>query len=80
MSHFDLSPAERAVTDLLLLGMSNKAIAHKLVLSVRTIESHVSRALMKTGCRNRVELVILLLHDQRGVGREPAGTLPWVPA
>ena len=80
MARLCLSPAERAVTDLLLRGMSNKAIADELVLSVRTIESHVSHALLKTGCRNRLELAMWLLGHQVGDVIEPAGTVPELPA
>ena len=61
MSRFSLSPAELAVSTLLLEGLSNKAIASQLMLSVRTVESHVSHSLAKTGCRSRLELVIWLM-------------------
>ena len=61
MPRFSLSPAEMAVNTLLLEGLSNKAIASQLMLSVRTVESHVSHSLAKTGCRSRLELVIWLM-------------------
>ena len=62
MPRFSLSPAEMmAVNALLLEGLSNKAIASELMLSVRTVESHVSHSLAKTGCRSRLELVIWLM-------------------
>ena len=61
MSRFSLSPAELAVSTLLLEGLSNKAIASQLMLSMRTVESHVSHSLAKTGCRSRLELVIWLM-------------------
>ena len=76
MSHFSLSPAERAVTNLLRQGLSNKAIAAKLILSVRTVESHVSHSLQKTGCRNRLELVLWLLDHPLQQGQELPGTVP----
>ena len=63
MPHFSLSTAEMAVNRLLLQGHSNKAIAQHLVLSVRTVESHISRSLMKTGCSNRLELVLWLMRN-----------------
>ena len=37
MPSCSLSPAERAVTDLLVQGLSNQAIADALVLSVSTV-------------------------------------------
>lgn len=40
--------------------MSNRAIAERLSLSVRTVESHVHRAMAKTGTKTRDELAALL--------------------
>jgi DNA-binding CsgD family transcriptional regulator len=51
-----LTPREREVVDLVAQALSNKAIADKLVLSERTVESHVSRILAKTGLTTRTEL------------------------
>jgi DNA-binding CsgD family transcriptional regulator len=56
-----LTPAELRVLSLLLLGSSNGLIAEQLFLSRRTIESHVSSLLAKTGCRNRSELMLWAL-------------------
>ena len=53
-----ITPAERRVLGLLTQGMSNRAIASALVLSPRTVESHVSALLAKTGCRSRTQLVL----------------------
>ena len=64
MDPCSLTTAEMAVNQLLLQGLSNKAIAKQLVLSVRTVESHVSRSMMKTGCSNRVQLVLWLMNHQ----------------
>jgi DNA-binding NarL/FixJ family response regulator len=36
-----------------------REIAAALYLSVRTVESHISSLLAKTGCRNRTQLVLL---------------------
>ena len=54
----DLTDAERRVTALLLEGLTNRGIAQRLFISPRTVESHISRALAKTGCRNRLELAL----------------------
>ncbi|GFG54167.1 LuxR family transcriptional regulator [Mycolicibacterium agri] len=41
-------------------GLSNRAIAERLTLSVRTVESYVYRAMQKTGTTSREELAALL--------------------
>ena len=48
---------------LLLEGLENRAIAKRLVISHRTVECHISRALRKSGCRNRLDLVLWLIRD-----------------
>jgi DNA-binding CsgD family transcriptional regulator len=52
-----LSTREREVHDLVIRAMSNREIAAELVLSERTIESHVRSVLAKLGCANRTELI-----------------------
>ncbi len=37
-------------------GLSNKDIAARLFLSVRTVEKHVERLMAKTGSANRAQL------------------------
>lgn len=51
-----LTTREREVADLVAQAMSNRTIAEKLVVSERTVESHVSRILAKTGLHTRTEL------------------------
>lgn len=48
-----LSPREREVLELLAAGCSNRDIASTLVLSVRTVESHVASICGKLGVRTR---------------------------
>ena len=60
-SDIPLTPAEQRVSALLLQGLSNRAIAERLVISHRTVECHISRALGKTGCVNRLELALRML-------------------
>jgi DNA-binding NarL/FixJ family response regulator len=52
----ELTPTEKKVVDLVAQGMSNKDISVQLNVSQRTIESHVSNMLNKTGLHNRTEL------------------------
>ena len=60
-----LTASEWRVASLLLEGLSNKSIAQRLVVSHRTVECHISRALLKTGCNNRLELALWMLTMHR---------------
>jgi predicted ATPase/DNA-binding CsgD family transcriptional regulator len=51
-----LSARELEVAELVAQGLSNKAIASRLQLSVRTVESHVRHALTKLRLDNRTQL------------------------
>jgi DNA-binding NarL/FixJ family response regulator len=51
-----LSARELEVAALVADGLANKAIAARLHLSVRTVESHVRHALAKVGLDNRTQL------------------------
>ena len=58
--HEDADPLtgrEREVAALLTEALSNRQIAARLVLSERTVESHVRSILAKTQCANRTEFV-----------------------
>jgi DNA-binding CsgD family transcriptional regulator len=52
-----LTGREREVAALLTQALSNREIADRLVLSERTVESHVRSILAKTQCANRTEFV-----------------------
>jgi DNA-binding CsgD family transcriptional regulator len=52
-----LTAREREIAALLGKAMSNRQIAARLVLSERTVESHVRSILAKTQCANRIEFV-----------------------
>ena len=58
------TPAELRVLEQLRRGFSNKGIAAVLVLSPRTVESHVSQLLAKTGCANRTQLLLWALGER----------------
>ncbi|MBF2089049.1 MAG: response regulator transcription factor [Synechococcales cyanobacterium K44_A2020_017] len=52
----ELTPTELKVVQYVARGMANREIAEGLSVSQRTIESHVSNMLGKTGLHNRTEL------------------------
>lgn len=51
-----LSPREQEVADMVALGMTNRQIAERLVLSVRTVEGHVEHVLRKMCLERRAEV------------------------
>jgi DNA-binding CsgD family transcriptional regulator len=55
-----LTDREREIVMLIGQGLSNRDIATRLTLSVRTVESHIYKAMAKTGTSNRDELAGLL--------------------
>lgn len=73
--HLNTSPAlterEREIATLAAQGLTNRQIAEHLVLSVRTVETHVSRVLAKLGFNTRGQLTVWaheegLMTDVRG--------------
>jgi DNA-binding CsgD family transcriptional regulator len=55
-----LTDREREIAMLIGAGLSSPAIADRLTISVRTVESHIHRAMKKTGTTSRDELANLL--------------------
>lgn len=56
----DLSDREKEIVALALDGLSNREIASRLVLSIRTVETHLLRVYRKLGVRGRSELEVVL--------------------
>lgn len=52
-----LTPREREVLELIAEGLSNAEIVDQLIVSEATVKTHVARILMKTGSRDRAQLV-----------------------
>jgi RNA polymerase sigma factor (sigma-70 family) len=56
-----LTPREREVAEGLSEGLTNKEIAHKLDVSVRTVEMHRARAMERLGVTNFAQLVSIVI-------------------
>ena len=52
----ELTPSERKVAALVAQGQTNREVAAELVLSEKTVESHLSHVYRKLGLRSRAEL------------------------
>lgn len=61
-----LSPREREVMELVAQGLSNKAIAGRLGIGPRTVETHRARVMEKTGATNVSELTRLAMRLRAG--------------
>jgi len=55
-----LTDREREIVTLAARGLSNRQIADRLVVSVRTVEGHLYRAGAKLGTTNRAEFALLI--------------------
>ena len=56
-----LTPQEWQITALVTDGLTSKEIASRLLLSARTVDSHLYRAFRKVGVSSRAELTKVLL-------------------
>jgi DNA-binding NarL/FixJ family response regulator len=61
-----LTPQQRRIVQLAAQGLSNREIAQRLVLSPRTIASHLYRCFPKLGVAERRQLQALLAHPSGG--------------
>ncbi|MEV0262861.1 LuxR C-terminal-related transcriptional regulator [Streptomyces sp. NPDC050617] len=66
-----LTPREREISELVAEGLTNQAVADRLCLSTRTVESHVARVYRKTGVPSRAALAALVA---RLAGDRPSAT------
>jgi DNA-binding NarL/FixJ family response regulator len=67
-----LTARERELMILVATGLSNDEIAERLYLSPLTVKTHVNRAMMKLGARDRAQLVVLAYEGGLvQVGRHP---------
>lgn len=61
-----LSGRQRDVVELVVAGLSNRQIAEKLVMSVRTVEGHIYRACQRVGAQSREELASIVRSGPAG--------------
>ena len=78
-----LTDREKEVVALVGEGLSNDAIADRLVVSPSTSKTHVSRAMVKLHVRDRAQLVVLAYESglvrpgwSDGSSRRPARRVP----
>ena len=58
-----LTDREREIATLIGVGLSSREIAERLTVSVRTVEGHIYRAMVKTGTESREDLAALLIRS-----------------
>ncbi len=56
-----LTPRERQVLDLVVIGKASKRIAYELHISVKTVERHRENVMRKMGAENVAHLVRIVL-------------------
>ncbi|WP_430332119.1 ATP-binding protein [Rhodococcus sp. ACT016] len=61
-----LTPRERQVADLVAEGLTDKAVAAKLVVSPRTVQGHVQHVLTKLGFTKRTQIAAWVVEQNRG--------------
>ncbi|MGH3783478.1 MAG: response regulator transcription factor, partial [Pseudonocardiaceae bacterium] len=69
-----LTQREREIVTLAAGGLSNRQIAERLVVSVRTVEGHLYRACAKLGAADRTELAAVLGGDEPRPRPAPTGS------
>jgi len=59
-----LTVREREIANLVAAGLSNRDIAERLTVSVRTVEGHLYRACTKLDCTDRDQLAAVIRSGQ----------------
>ncbi|MEV0147056.1 MULTISPECIES: response regulator transcription factor [unclassified Nonomuraea] len=68
-----LTPREREMVAWVATGRSNEEIAGELVISPDTVRTHVSRAMVKLGARDRAQLVVFAMRAGLAVPGQTRG-------
>jgi DNA-binding CsgD family transcriptional regulator/tetratricopeptide (TPR) repeat protein len=63
-----LTHRQREIVELVVAGLSNKQIAERLVMSVRSVEGHLYRACQRVGVSSREQLAAIIRRGPKGLG------------
>ena len=63
-----LTEREREILNLLAQGLSNKMIAARLYLSVRTVEGHLASIYLRLGVHSRTEAMLMAVKIPKSIG------------
>jgi DNA-binding NarL/FixJ family response regulator len=63
-----ISPRERQMLSMVVLGFTNVEIANRLYVAESTVKSHLSSAYRKLGVRSRQEVTALILNSSDSLG------------
>lgn len=58
-----LSPTKHKILTLVAQGYTDKEIAYKLRISIRTVQTHLSTIIARLNARNRTNAVVLYLYS-----------------
>ena len=74
-----LSPREREILELLAEGQTQKEIAAELVISPKTVGTHIQHVLAKLGVHSRAQAVAVAYHDGlvRATSKRTLGVIAW---
>ena len=56
-----LSKKQHAVLTLIACGFTDKEVASKLKISIRTVQTHMSSIMLKLNAKNRVNAVVVYM-------------------
>lgn len=59
-----LTPREKEIVDVLILGYSNKQIASRFGISPQTVKNHLARLFEKFGVSSRLELAMRVVRNE----------------
>jgi DNA-binding CsgD family transcriptional regulator len=63
-SSYNISKRESEIIEYIVSGLKNESIADKLFISSKTVNNHIYNIFQKTGVKNRVQLVNLLITNR----------------